>query len=156
LAITPYVARLREQVGHSRLLLPSVTAIIYGKGSEILLVQQRDSNVWSTPGGSIEPDETPSDAVARETLEETGLIVEPASLIGVFGGPEFVVTYPNGDEAQYVMAVFECTVTGGEITENRDEVTDCRFVSEAEYATLSAASWTREVLPLCYSRRTRR
>jgi 8-oxo-dGTP pyrophosphatase MutT (NUDIX family) len=143
---------LRKQIGSTRLLLPSVTAIVYGPLDEILLVRQLDGNVWSTPGGSVEIDESPIDAVVRETWEETGLLVKPDALIGVFGGPSFVVRYAGGDETQYVMSVFECSVKSGQITSESDEVTECRFVSETEFPTLNASQWTREVLPLCYSR----
>ena len=66
MSISPYVAALRKRIGTSRLLLPSVTAIVYGEQGEILLVKQRDGNIWSTPGGAIEPDEDPVDAVVRE------------------------------------------------------------------------------------------
>jgi 8-oxo-dGTP pyrophosphatase MutT (NUDIX family) len=152
MAISPYVAELRERIGTSRLLLPSVTAIVYGPLGEILLVRQRDGNIWSTPGGSVEPDESPLDAVVRETWEETGLLVQPTALIGVFGGPGFVVRYSNGDETQYVMSVFECSVISGEVADSSDEVTACRFVSEDEFHTLAVSSWAREVLPICYSR----
>jgi 8-oxo-dGTP pyrophosphatase MutT (NUDIX family) len=128
--ISPYVARLREQLGTSRLLLPSVTAIIYGANNEILLVHQRDGNVWSTPGGSIEPDESPVDAVVRETWEETGLVVQPIGLLGVF----------------------ECSVVGGQRRNSTDETVECRFVSEIEFNNLKVSEWSREVLPLCYAR----
>jgi 8-oxo-dGTP pyrophosphatase MutT (NUDIX family) len=128
--ISPYVARLREQLGTSRLLLPSVTAIIYGANNEILLVHQRDGNVWSTPGGSIEPDESPVDAVVRETWEETGLVVQPIGLLGVF----------------------ECSVVGGQRRNSTDETVECRFVSETEFNDLEVSEWSREVLPLCYAR----
>jgi len=152
LAISPYVAGLRKQIGSARLLLPSVTAIVYGPLDEILLVRQRDGNVWSTPGGSVEIDESPSDAVVRETWEETGLLVKPEALIGVFGGASFVIRYGNGDETQYVMSVFECSVMSGQLAGASDEVTACRFVSETEFRTLAVSQWTREVLPVCYSR----
>jgi len=128
--ISPYVARLREQLGTSRLLLPSVTAIIYGANNEILLVHQRDGNVWSTPGGSIEPDESPVDAVVRETWEETGLVVQPIGLLGVF----------------------ECSVVGGQRRNSTDETVECRFVSETEFNHLEVSEWSREVLPLLYAR----
>ena len=129
-----------------------MTAIVYGPLDEILLVRQRDGNVWSTPGGSVEIDESPIDAVVRETWEETGLLVKPDALIGVFGGPNFVIRYAGGDETQYVMSVFECSVKFGEITNESDEVTACRFVSEPEFRTLAVSPWTKDVLPLCYSR----
>ena len=150
--ISPYVADLRGRLGSTRLLIPSVTAILYGQKGEILLVRQRDGGVWSTPGGSIEPDERPADALVREMWEETGLLVEPIALLGIFGGPNFTVRYGNGDETQYVMAVFECSQVSGKMNDSNDEVTACRFVSETEFHDLEVAPWTREVLPLCYSR----
>jgi 8-oxo-dGTP pyrophosphatase MutT (NUDIX family) len=113
LAISPYVRGLRERVGATRLLLPSVSAAVRDDAGRLLLVRQRDFGVWSTPGGAIEPDETPADAVVREAWEETGLLVTLRRVIGVWGGPGFVVRYPNGDETQYVMIVFDCAVIGG-------------------------------------------
>lgn len=53
--ISPYVAAIRDRIGTSRLLLPSVTAIVYGDDGEILLVRQRDGNIWSTPGELLNP-----------------------------------------------------------------------------------------------------
>lgn len=35
---------------------------------------------WITPGGGLDPGETPAQGAARELLEETGLRVAPASL----------------------------------------------------------------------------
>lgn len=152
MSISPYIAGLRTQIGAARILLPSVTAIVYGAQGEILLVRQREGDVWSTPGGAIEPDESPVDAVVRETWEETGLLVTPVALIGVFGGPNFVVRYANGDETQYVMTVFECSQLSGQLAASNDEVTASRFVSEADFRTYASPPWTREVLPVCYSR----
>jgi 8-oxo-dGTP pyrophosphatase MutT (NUDIX family) len=152
MAISPYVESLRARVGSTRLLLPSVTGIIYDSSDGILLVRQRDGLIWSTPGGVIEPDETPADAVLREVREETGLIVRPERILGVFGGPGFVVHYPNGDETQYVMIVFDCTVVSGQLLPESDETVEARFVSVEEYHGLRASPWTREVLPLLYAR----
>ena len=152
MAISPYVQRLRDGVGSLRLLLPSVSALIYDDDRRLLLVRQRDGGVWSTPGGSMEPDETPADAVVREVWEETGLRVEPRHVFGVYGGPEFIVRYPNGDESQYVMIAFECTVLSGAVRPDGDETTEVRFWTVDEAAALPLTPWLRTMLPTFYTR----
>jgi 8-oxo-dGTP pyrophosphatase MutT (NUDIX family) len=37
---------------------------------------------WFTPGGGLEPGETPREGAVRELLEETGLVLDPAGLVG--------------------------------------------------------------------------
>src|SRR4051794_38917554 len=96
--ISPYVRQLRASVGSMRLLLPSVSVQLFDAEARLLLVRQRDGGIWSTPGGLIEPDERPADAAVRELWEETGLVLRPERLLGLYGGPECVVRYANGDE----------------------------------------------------------
>lgn len=38
---------------------------------------------WIVPGGYLENGETPEEAVKREFLEETGVVVEPQDVIGI-------------------------------------------------------------------------
>src|SRR4051812_33029412 len=72
--ISPYIRDLRAAVGIRRLLIPTVAGIIRD-GEQILLVQEREGGRWSTPGGALELDDTPANAVIREVYEETGLTV---------------------------------------------------------------------------------
>jgi ADP-ribose pyrophosphatase YjhB (NUDIX family) len=46
---------------------------------------------WAQPGGFLEIDETAHEGAIRETLEETGLIVEPLGIIGVYTRPQAAV-----------------------------------------------------------------
>ena len=150
--ISPYLRQLRARVGPMRLLLPSVSAHIFDETSRLLLVRQRESGVWSTPGGFVEPDERPADAVVREVWEETGLLVVPMGVLGTFGGPEFVVRYSQGDEAQYVITAFECRVSGGQLQPDGEETIAVRYFTAGEAEGLSLAPWLRTVLSLAYAR----
>lgn len=152
MAISPYVQRLRNAIGSQLLLLPSVTGIVFDDQERILLVRQADDGVWSAPGGVIEPDETPADAVVREVWEETGLHTTPVRLLGVYGGPQCVVTYPNGDRSAYVMSVFECAIQGGALQSETDETTGAAFVSSEELRTLRTSPWVQHVLPGLFER----
>lgn len=146
MAMSPHVRALRERMGSVRLLLPSVTALVFDDAGRLLLVRQQDGGVWATPGGAIDPDESPADAVVREAWEETGLDVEPVRLAGVYGGAPFVVRYPNGDETQYVITAFECRVRAGTPRPDGQETLDVRYWSEQDAAKLPLAGWLRHVL----------
>jgi 8-oxo-dGTP diphosphatase len=62
--------------------LPQVrvgVATIINRGNLVLLIRRRHvhgDGTWSTPGGLLEFNETVEECSARESLEETGLVVE--------------------------------------------------------------------------------
>lgn len=93
---------------------PGVAAVIFEDG-RVLLQRRDDNGRWGLPGGAVEPGESVQTAVVREVQEETGLVVEPLRLIGVYSDPanHQVVTYPDGNVIHYVSSVFECAVRGG-------------------------------------------
>ena len=68
-------------------VLISASAIIEGKGREILLIWEGDMPYhkwWVIPGGYVNPEETVKEAVVREVREETGLSVSIVRLINVY------------------------------------------------------------------------
>jgi 8-oxo-dGTP diphosphatase len=144
--ISPYIRDLRSHVGRRRLLMPSVAGIVRDARGRVLLVRQRDNGVWSTPGGIIEMEDTPANAVVREVWEETGLVVRPSRIIGVYGGPNLVVVYPNGDETQYISCIFECEILSGEPRAGDDEISDVRYWSRDEARSLPMSPWLPRVL----------
>lgn len=149
--ISPYVRQLRERVGHRRLLLPSVSVHVFDEANRLLLVRLSEGGIWSTPGGVMEPDEFPADAAVREAWEETGLLVKPERLLGVYGGPHCVVSYPNGDETQYVIVAIGCTIAGGTARPDHDETVELRFCSEADARSLPLAPWLSAHLSMVYA-----
>lgn len=140
------VRELRAVVGHALLQLPSVSALTFDDDRRLLLIHNRDDGCWAIPGGCVEPNESPENAVQREVLEETGLDVVPRRLVGVFGGPGFRVRYPNGDETSYVTAAFECVITGGTLRPDGEEAVDVRFFGCDELDTLELSPFTSELL----------
>jgi 8-oxo-dGTP pyrophosphatase MutT (NUDIX family) len=151
--ISDYLRNLRRHLGNELLLMPSVTAIIFDAQERILLARHADTGRWVAPGGSIEPNETPADAVVRETFEETGLLVEPTRILGVFGGSEFEVVYANGDRVTYVMTVLECKVLSGTLAPDKIETLELQYVGVGDFARLNLAPWAKVVLPeICRSR----
>ena len=112
--ISDYYANLRRHVGTQCLFTPCVAAIIRNEAGHILF-QDPGGPFWSLPAGAIELGETPAQAVIREVYEETGLFVRPVRLIATFGGESFRLTYPDGNEVEYVATMFECEVVSGKL-----------------------------------------
>jgi len=123
-----HLRRLRRCVGHDLLLSPAAAACIRDPQGRILLLRRSDGdNLWSFPGGSIEPGEPASRAVVREVLEETGLHVEPAGLIGVYTDPAYIFAYPNGDRVQPIVIFLECRIAGGVLRPDMDEIVEAKY-----------------------------
>ena len=122
-----------------------VGGIIFQDESVLLIKRGREPGLgqWSIPGGAVELGETLQAAVVRETLEETGIRVEPLALVKIldriFRDKEGKVAY------HYVLADFLCRHTAGEIRPGSDAL-DARFVPVAEIASLDVIPATREVI----------
>jgi 8-oxo-dGTP pyrophosphatase MutT (NUDIX family) len=79
-------------------------AAILNAGGRVLLVRENyDRRRWGFPGGAVEPDESPLDAVVRETREETLLDVRIDDLVGLYRflhGGLTVHVFPLSDRAR--------------------------------------------------------
>jgi ADP-ribose pyrophosphatase YjhB (NUDIX family) len=76
---------------------------------------------WAQPGGFLEVDETVHEAAIRETFEETGLVVEPGEIIGLY----------TRLEAAVVTIAFEARVKGGSAAPTREALEVATFHPEA-------------------------
>lgn len=135
--MSPYLRRLRSKIGHDLLLLPSVAAVIKDIEGRILLQEKASGEGWSLPAGAIEPGETPEQAICREVREETGLLVEPREIVGVFGGSDFRYTYPGGDEVEYTVVLFHCVPIGTSSESLDPETKGLRYFGEREMPRLA-------------------
>jgi 8-oxo-dGTP pyrophosphatase MutT (NUDIX family) len=143
--MSDYVRGLREKIGNEFLLMPSVAALIRNDDGRILFVQHVEGR-WQLPGGAVDPGERPAEAMRRECLEEAGIEVEPIRIAGVFGGPEYRITYANGDEAGWVVTVFEARIAAGEPTPSDDETQAVGWFTLDELDGLELGPSTRVTL----------
>ena len=54
----------------------TATGIVFNSDNKILMIHHNKLQVWLPPGGHVDENELPDDAVIREILEETGINVK--------------------------------------------------------------------------------
>jgi mutator protein MutT len=97
-----------------------VGAVIVDDGKVVLIRRRHDplAGQWSLPGGMVELGETLEEAVAREMLEETSLVVEVGPVIEVFDR----IMYDESQRVRYhfVLVDYLCWPLGGELRAGSD------------------------------------
>ncbi|MBD3265919.1 NUDIX domain-containing protein [bacterium] len=127
-----YIHKIREMIGHERIFLPGVRAIIVNQEGEILLQKRSDMDIWGLPGGVIELNETVLEALRREVWEETSLTVVEAEPMGVYCGPDHRYEYPHGDKVQCFAMAFIIKNWEGTPKVNDHESKAIQFYNYAE------------------------
>lgn len=86
---------MRDRGGqHPRLGVQSARAIIVRDGAVALIERHRAGRHYFVfPGGKLEPDESPEQALAREVEEETGLVVRTTRLVAEVTFPDRLQTF---------------------------------------------------------------
>jgi 8-oxo-dGTP diphosphatase len=62
-------------------------AIILDEDKRVLLCHRTDYDLWNLPGGGVETNESPWEAVVREVKEEVGLDVKVEKILGLYNKP---------------------------------------------------------------------
>ena len=98
---------------------------------------------WSIPGGVLEVGELVREAVVREAREETGLIVEPGELLGVYD--RVLRNAEQRVQYHYVLIDFLCRRVGGELAAASDAA-EVRWFTRQELPALNLAEDTFDVV----------
>jgi ADP-ribose pyrophosphatase YjhB (NUDIX family) len=114
-----------ESCGHIVYVNPRlvVTAFPITAAGELVLLRrgiEPGYGTWAQPGGFLEVDETVNQAAIRETFEETGLIIEPGEIIGLY----------TRLEAAVVTIAFEARIVGGVATQTPEAIEVRPFAPE--------------------------
>jgi 8-oxo-dGTP diphosphatase len=94
----------------------TVDAVIMKDGKIVLIKRGAEpfQGYYALPGGFVEYGETVEAALRREVLEETGLVVEISSLVGIYSDP-------NRDPRGHVIsAAFAAVIVSGALISGSD------------------------------------
>lgn len=114
------------------------------RDSKVLLIQRAYApyqNLWTLPGGRIEPNETIEQCAIREIAEEVGLTVHQISP---------VLVQELGQDQQFRLAVFASLDFEGEIVAS-DEVKAYRWASRGELVQYRTTSRLDDVVAKAFA-----
>jgi ADP-ribose pyrophosphatase YjhB (NUDIX family) len=110
--------------------VPGVEAVIERDGRILLARRAHEpgKGLWDLPGGFVHEQEAPLDALEREVREETGLLLQDVSLLGIWVEPDY--------QGRSVFSVtYSATAAPGEPAA-ADDVAELRWVPPDELPPL--------------------
>ena len=90
--------------------------------------------------------ESPAETAIREAREEIGADIRLKELLDVLGGPDYEVTYPNGDRVAYVTSVYEAEVIAGVPGTADGELSDVAWFGPSDLSRLMMNRFSRAPL----------
>ncbi|MEU8269311.1 NUDIX domain-containing protein [Sphaerisporangium sp. NPDC049002] len=116
-------------------LVPACGTVTVDNHGRILLQRRRDTGQWALPMGKMEIGETPSQCAVRETQEETGVLVQPTGLLGIYSDPGHIIAYTDGEIRQEYEVMLLARPASGVPAAN-EEASDARWFAPEELSAL--------------------
>lgn len=114
----------------------AVSAFVQDDEGRILMIRRTDNDLYSIPGGQVEPGETLTQAAIREVKEETGIGIDVTGLVGLYSNPSHVIEYDNGEIRQEFSICFRSLPIGGEL-HTSSESSEVHWVDRVNLAALN-------------------
>ena len=126
----------------------TATGIVFNPSGKILMIKHKKLGVWLPPGGHIDENELPCDAVLREIFEETGVkaqVISASQGVGVGNDAHckelphpFVILLEDIKRTwlhNHIDLVYLCKAEGGDLNKSESEADDIGwFTPEAVMA----------------------
>jgi ADP-ribose pyrophosphatase YjhB (NUDIX family) len=119
------------------------------RGDKLLLVQEKSDGLWTLPGGWADVNDSPSEAVEREIVEESGLITKARQLLALFDRAK----HPH--EPPFPFHIYKlfikCEIIGGE-PKTTMETSGVGFFDLDEIPLLSISRVTPGQIEFCFQK----
>ena len=123
-----------------------VRAVVF-RDQKILLVQERSDGLWTLPGGWADVNDSPSEAVEKEVIQESGFKVKAQRLLAVFDRAK----HPH--EPPFPFHIYKffflCAIESGEATASA-ETSSVEFFGWETLPPLSLSRITKEQIRFCF------
>jgi ADP-ribose pyrophosphatase YjhB (NUDIX family) len=123
-----------------------VRAAVFRDG-KILLVQERSDGLWTLPGGWADVNDSPSEAIQKEVLQESGFRARTERLLAVFDRAK----HPHDPPFPFHIykMFFLCKIEGGEATPS-PETSSVDFFGLETLPPLSVSRITEDQIRFCF------
>jgi 8-oxo-dGTP diphosphatase len=123
--------------------LPNAASVAIVRDGKVLLIKRAFApyqNLWTFPGGRMDPGETVEQCVVREVQEELGLTIR---------NPRHALTQALGRDGTYRLAVFATSDFSGVIRPS-DEISDHKWADPGMLMALRTTSRLDDVIKECF------
>src|ERR1700732_815992 len=123
------------------------------RDDKLLLVQERSDGLGTLPGGWVDVNDSPSEAVEREIVEESGFHTKAERMLAILDRAK------HGHEPPFPFHVYKlfilCRLEGGEARTTMETI-GVDFFGENEIPPLSISRVTREQIQFCFEARRKK
>jgi len=122
---------------------PNAASVALVRNGQVLLIKRAYApyqNLWTFPGGSMEPGESAEQCAVREIEEELGLVIR---------NPRLALVQALGRDGAYRLAVFATQDFSG-LLRPSDEIGDHKWADPGMLPALRTTSRLDEVIRECF------